>query len=63
MGEYVSLSIGGYDYLTCKNSFGDLLLFFTEADRKVDVYREDGEEFERYCFYTSVDRAKNAWTC
>lgn len=58
MGEYVSLSIGGYNYLTCKNSFGDLLLFFTEADRKVVVDWEDGEEFKRYCFYTSVDRAK-----
>ncbi len=58
MGEYVSLRIGGYDYLTCKNSFGDLLLFFTKADRKVSVEFDDGEELTRYCFYASVGRAR-----
>lgn len=58
MGEYVSLKIGGYNYLTCKNSFGDLLLFFTEADRKVIVEFDDDEKQTRYCFYASVERAK-----
>lgn len=58
MGEYVSLGIGGYDYLTCKNSFGGLLLFFTEADRKVCIELEDGEEFTKYCFCAPVERAK-----
>ena len=25
MGEYVGLCIGNYEFLSCKNSFGDLL--------------------------------------
>ncbi len=63
MGEYVSLKIGAYDYLSCKNSFGDLLLFFTEDDLTIDVEMLDGEEYKTYCFSTTVEKAKKCLDC
>lgn len=63
MGEYVSLKIGAYDYLSCKNSFGDLLLFFTEDDLIIDVEMLDGEEYKTYCFSTTVEKAKKCLDC
>lgn len=63
MGEYVSIKIGAYDYLSCKNSFGDLLLFFTEDDLIIDVEMLDGEEYKTYCFSTTVEKAKKCLDC
>lgn len=63
MGEYVSLKIGSYDYLSCKNSFGDLLLLFTENDLTIDSQILDGEEYKTYCFSTTVERAKKCLDC
>lgn len=63
MGEYVSLSIGNYDYLTCKNSFGDLLLFFTKEDLKITSELLDGEEYKILCFYTTVEKASKCLDC
>lgn len=63
MGEYISLEIGGYSYLTRKNSFGDLLLFFTEKDLKIDSEMLDGEEYKTFCFSTTVEKAIKCLDC
>ena len=48
MGTYVSISIGDYDFISSKNSFGDLLLPFSPRNLKEEpaVY-EDGDEYIR----------------
>jgi len=63
MGEYASLKIGGYDYLSCKNSFGDLLLLFTEDDLKINAQTLDGEEYKTFCFSTTIERAEKCLDC
>ncbi len=63
MGEWVSITIGGYDYLSWKNSFGPLLLIFSPDDLKVCQETEDDEFFEKRYFQTSVARAKKCLDC
>ena len=57
MGEMVSISIGEYDFLSYKNTFGDLLTIFYEGDLHIVEGAEDGEFTTRY-FSTTVGRAK-----
>lgn len=47
MGEVVSISIGSYDFLSYKNTFGDLLLPFSMHDLHLDPATEDGETYTR----------------
>lgn len=64
MGEYVSLKIRNHDYLSCKNSFGDLLLLFSKEDLKIEEAKdEDGETYIRRYFSTTVSRAKMFLDC
>ncbi|MCI5504382.1 MAG: HEPN/Toprim-associated domain-containing protein [Eubacterium sp.] len=59
MGEYVSLTIGKADFLSRKNSFGELLLLFSPADIHFeDVEYNDGEKGVRRYFKTTVCKAK-----
>lgn len=60
MGEIVGLCIGNYDFLSCKNSFGDLLSIYSKEDLKIEeVYNEElGESITRRYFATTVSRAK-----
>ena len=59
MGEYVGLTIRNHDYITWKNSFGDLLTIFSKEDLKIeDAEYEDGEIYKRRYFRTTVLRAK-----
>ena len=37
MGEVVGLRIGNYDFLSYKNTFGDLLSIFSKQDLKIEV--------------------------
>ena len=63
MGQIVSISIKNYDFLSYKNTFGDLLMIYSEDDLYVSKYIEDGEEYTRYCFKTTVERAKRCLDC
>lgn len=60
MGEVVGLRIGNYDFLSYKNTFGDLLSIFSKQDLKIEEVF-DGELQEnitkRY-FTTTVGKAK-----
>ena len=59
MGEYVGLCIGNYEFLSCKNSFGDLLSIYSPDDLNIeevfDLEINDGS----YLFYYS----KNPFIC
>lgn len=60
MGEIVGLAIGNYEFLSCKNTFGDLLSIFSKEDLKIEnKYDEEMEESitSRY-FSTTVGKAK-----
>lgn len=60
MGEIVGLAIGNYEFLSCKNTFGDLLSIFSKEDLRIEnEYDEEMEESitKRY-FSTTVDKAK-----
>ncbi len=63
MGEYISLTIGGYDFLTCKNSFGGLLLPFSEDDLKISSETLDGEKIKTYTFLSTVEKVKRCLDC
>lgn len=64
MGEIVGIRIKNFEYISCKNTFGDLLLLFSEDDLKVeDVLDDDGEYYKKYCFYTTVSKAKMCLDC
>lgn len=63
MGEYVSIQIGGYDFLSSKNAFGGLLLPFTMDDLRVRTEVEDGFEREVRRFSTTVRRAAKVLDC
>ena len=43
MGEIVNIRIGSYDFLSYKNTFGDLLLPFSMHDLHLDPVTEDGK--------------------
>lgn len=58
MGDWAALSIGSYDFISTKNSFGDLLTIFYEGDRKILSEKIDGKIYTKYCFSTTVTRAK-----
>ena len=59
MGEYVSLRIGNADFLSQKNTFGDLLLFYNPSDLHIEKAEyEDGEKYDRRYFKTTVCKAK-----
>lgn len=60
MGEIVGLRIGNYEFLSCKNTFGDLLSIFSKEDLKIEeVFDGELEEMttKRY-FATTVGKAK-----
>lgn len=60
MGEIVGLSIGKYEFLSRKNTFGDLLSIFGKDDLKIEeVFDHELEEYitKRY-LATTVYKAK-----
>ena len=63
MGSMVSISIGNYDFISEKNTFGDLLTIYSPEDRKVYKKSEDGETFNQYIFTTTAERAKKCLDC
>lgn len=60
MGEIVGLRIGNYNFLSCKNTFGDLLSIFSKEDLTIEeVFDEELEEYiTRRYFTTTVSKAK-----
>lgn len=60
MGEIVELAIGNYEFLSCKNTFGDLLSIFSKEDLRIEnEYDEEmGEDITRRYFRTTVGKAK-----
>lgn len=61
MGEYVGISIGNYDFIGQKNTFGDLLSLFSPNELTIeDCIDEDGEKYERRYFTKTVRQAKRA---
>ena len=59
MGEFVGISIGEYDFISRKNSFGDLLALFSPAELKIEeCIAEDGEPYTRRYFTKNVRQAK-----
>lgn len=60
MGTYVDISIGNYNFLSSKNSFGGLLYPFSVTDLKNEkIIDDDGEEGIRRYFSTNVKKVKN----
>lgn len=60
MGECVGLRIGNYEFLSYKNSFGDLLSIYSQDDLKIEdvTDQEIGERITKRYFTTTVGRAK-----
>lgn len=55
MGGYCYLSIGNLNFLTSKNSFGDLLMPFSPADLSFETIEDDaGEKYTRRYFSLPV---------
>ena len=63
MGEYVGLTIGNHDFLSWKNSFGGLLLIFSEEDLKIENCMCDDEPYQRRYFSTTIFKAKKCLDC
>lgn len=58
MGSMATLSIGSYDFVSYKNTFGDLLTLFYEGDRKTLSEEIDEKIHTKYFFSTTVSHAK-----
>ncbi|MBU5676919.1 hypothetical protein KQI88_10870 [Alkaliphilus sp. MSJ-5] len=60
MGSYATLTVGKYDLLLSKNCLADyLLIIFNKNDKVIEKdYYDDGEEYFRYMYKTSVKKAK-----
>lgn len=61
MGSMAVLNIGSkssYEFMSYKNTFGDLLMLFTMDDLQIKEVDEDGEIYTRRYFSTSVKKAK-----
>lgn len=60
MGEIVGLCIGNYEFLSYKNTFGDLLSIFSKEDLTIEkVFDEEiDESITRRYFTTTVGKAK-----
>jgi hypothetical protein len=64
MGEYVGVKIGSYEFLSFKNTFGNLLTIFSPEDRCVkECIDDDGESYIDYSYVTTVERAKLCLDC
>lgn len=60
MGEIVGLCIGSYEFLSRKNTFGDLLSIFSQDDLTIEEVfdKELDESITRRYFTTTVNNAK-----
>lgn len=58
MGSMASITIGNYDFISYKNTFGDLLTIYSPEDLRVSEKTEDGETYTQYAYITTVERAK-----
>ena len=60
MGEIVGLCIGSYEFLSRKNTFGDLLSIFSQDDLTIEEVfdKELDESITRRYFATTVNNAK-----
>ena len=59
MGTYVSIRIGNFDFLSCKNSFGDLLFPFSQRNLNIkESVDEDGEIYTKRYFTLRIDYLK-----
>lgn len=59
MGEYVGISIGNYDFIQQKNTFGDLISLFNPKELKIENdFYEDGEEYTRGYFIKTIRQTK-----
>ena len=60
MGEIVGLCIGSYEFLSHKNTFGDLLSIFSQDDLTIEEVfdKELDESITRRYFTTTVNKAK-----
>ncbi|ADL34607.1 hypothetical protein bpr_I1873 [Butyrivibrio proteoclasticus B316] len=59
MGEYVSITIGNYDFLQRKNTFGDLLSIFDKKELIIkETQDEEGKKYIQRYFCTSIKNAK-----
>jgi hypothetical protein len=64
MGEIVGIKIGSYEFLSYKNTFGDLLTIFCPEDRRVkECTYDDGEPYTCYSYITTVEKAKKSLDC
>ena len=65
MGEIVGLCIGSYEFLSRKNTFGDLLSIFSQDDLTIEEVfdKELDESITRRYFTTTVNNAKNVFRC
>ncbi len=63
MGSMASINIGNYDFISYKNTFGDLLTIYSPEDLKVSEKTEDGETYTQYAYITTVERAKKCLDC
>ena len=63
MGEIVGLCIGSYEFLSRKNTFGDLLSIFSQDDLTMEEVfdKELDESITRRYFTTTVNNAKMCW--
>lgn len=60
MGEVIGLRIGNYDFLSYKNTFGDLLSIFCKEDLTIEKKFDEelGENIIKRYFTTTVGKAK-----
>lgn len=64
MGEIVGVRIHDFEYISYKNTFGDLLSIFSKEDLRIETAIDDeGQLYQRYYFVTTVSRAKKCLDC
>lgn len=63
MGEYIGIRIKNHEYLSCKNSFGDLLSIFSKDDLHIEQAYDEDETYTKRYFTTTVLKARMALDC
>ena len=60
MGEIIGLCIGNYEFLSCKNTFGDLLSIFSKEDLTIEEVLDEelDESITKRYFTMTVRKAK-----
>lgn len=61
MGTMVSIDIGNFNFLSAKNSFGDLLMCFSDDELHIEEISEPEQKYTKRYYLSTIGKIKKDW--